>query len=309
MSVVGLIGALVACALRGSLRVAAASIPYYAANPKDATATYAQVHIERAPDAAGSPGAFTEIASVAIDTLHEYTLYSDGTGTITSWYRHRYETTAGSGVYSDYSDAIQAGDSIVRQRIKLDIPASDVASSDWDRWTAESLLEMYHNGIWYPLRVTITPTTDTNQNVIEYYALDQRIREAYAIELVDPTSGLHIEWIDEGPEWMQEGGQVRLFGADTQYNYLVHGKAIFRNLGELLDDYFPVMQAFLALKYVGFRRKQREDFIAYMVGDPRTDTTWRDLLAAEHEERADRDALIAGARNPEPAIAWSFGRT
>jgi len=272
---------------------------YYASNPPDWTDSWARVRVERAADVAGVPsGTWTEIANVAIDTKHEYTKYVDAAGIATDWYRHHW-SDVGGGTVSDNSDAIQAGDSPMRQNAIVDMAADDITTATWSNWLDESVRDLYALGVWYPARATITAIANT-----EYYPLDQRIRDAFAVELVDTTYLNHIEWLILGSEWEQMAGELRLYNVSTSYKYVVHGKAQFKDLGELTDDYFSLILAMAKVKYYHKRLDERMDFIAYMVGDPRTDVNPDQIRQAIQLKEQDVARQLAGVVLAEPAKEW-----
>lgn len=166
---------------------------YYGKNPSQADVVafaYTLMRVERAPDAAGVPGAFAEITAVDIDDSDLYTLYNDAVGAATDWYRHRWSNAAGT-VFSGYSPSLQAGDSQMRQWIRADIPDADLTATIWDRWIDQSLIDLYAFGLWKPVTQTVT-VTSSNGAVDRLYGINGEIRDVFAVEVIGTdASAIH----------------------------------------------------------------------------------------------------------------------
>lgn len=240
---------------------------------------YAKVRIERAPDSSGVPGAFSQVAVIAINNREEATPYIDTVGDSLSWYRHRWSDSNDANP-SDYSDAMQVQDSLVKQRAIQDLrDATDITSGMWNDWIRQSVESLYEDGIWWWWRETITPTLLSDGSPADYYDLPYTIRDAFWLEKVDPTTLRHISWQFLNTEWTALGGagQLRIYNADTNAKYVVHGKRQYRNLGELTDDYWLLISEKVRLKYLKFRADQLAHTRKFVFLDKRIEVNPPDL--------------------------------
>ena len=276
----------------------------YMSNPPDGTTTYANLRLYRAPDAGGTAGAFALIATVAIDASDEYTAYTDTGGEDTSWYRWEWVTSG--GVASNPSPALQAGDSVVRQWLKGDIGDADVTNAMWDRWTKQTLIDLYNRGIAKNTVATVTITTGSDGTFNEWYDIPSSIRDVTAVERASDDALLrHSHWVTQG-EWQQVGRDIRLFGATDTYKYRVHGKAQFESIGELTDDYFMLAYRMIRLRLLNYRLSQRSNFYRHTIFDKSTDIGIPELRAMIADAKVEIAEDIKALAGPEPLVPFGF---
>lgn len=278
---------------------------YYASNPDDGVTTYSHVRIYRAPDAGGTAGAFTLIATVAIDASDEYTEYLDTGGEDTSWYQHEWYNATGP-LLSNRSPALAAGDSVVRQWLRADMADADVTNTMWDRWTKQTLIDLYNRGISKPTAATITITEGSDGSFNELYDISSSIRDVTMVERVSNDALLrHSDWVTTG-QWQQVGRDIRIVGASDVHLYRVHGKRQFNSIGELTDDYFMLAYRMIRLRLLTYRLSQRSNFYRHTIFDKSTDIGIPELRAmigdAEREIAADIGALAQA----EPLVPFGY---
>ena len=274
-------------------------------NPDDGVTTYQNLLLYRAPDAAGVAGAFALIATVAIDSSDEYTAYTDTGGEDTSWYQWKWSATSGTPVPSNASPAIQAGDSVVRQWLKGDIGDADVTNAMWDRWTKQTLVDLYNRGIWKPVRATVTATKNADGTFVERYGVAGAIRDIIDVEQVTPDAYLgHVNWLRSG-EWTRDGRQVRLIGATDTVKYVVHGKAQYASIGELTDDYFMLAYRMIRLRLLEYRLGQRANFYRHIVYTKESDINIPEIRSMIQDARVEIAEDIKNLALPEPMIPFS----
>lgn len=250
--------------------------------------TYANVLLERAPDAGGTPGVFAQIASIAIDTSNEQTAYVDTTGATTSWYKHRYEISGG-GTLSDYTTAIQFGDYVVRQRIKTDIPDTDITNTMWDQWRDRTVQDMHGAGLGRPAAAqSITPTSNTT----EFYNLNAEIRR---VVRVDVHSG--DQFVATKQSWYQWGRQLRLVYPLTTLIYKIYGIAQLRGLVDMDDELQEILYWGMRLRYIDFRINERMNFRPFLARTRGTDTGHpRDFQSLKAEAQREWDTRVTNWR-------------
>lgn len=258
-------------------------------NPDDVALTFANIRLERAPDSAGVPGAWAEIQNVAIDQTDPQgmTAITDTGGTTTSWYRYRYAVTGGA-TFSDYAPQIQAGDSLVRQRLKVEITSTDVTNTMWDTWLGEALEFLQLKAVMVrQLPWDFTPSSDTTERT----TLPGNIDLVERVELYDGDDyGMALV------QWEQLGRQIRVWGPDTAATYRVYGWKDPKNIGDFLDEGFALLKQAVKWYYAQFRVSSRLDFKYRVVADKNDDVGMRDLLVLASSVKATLDEMIADAR-------------
>jgi hypothetical protein len=287
--------------------VAGAVIELFPQNPPKVQlpplGVFTTLHIERAPDAGGAPGAFAEIGTAPIDTSDEFTYYQDIAGDDTAWYRHRFSN--GAATFSGRSPAIQAGDSVVRQDVRAEIPDLDITAAMWDRWGRYVLSDLYMLGIWKEDEGEIVITT-TNNVPTERYTVPGYIRDVYRVELRD-QNGSVLEQLSDPEEVAFSAGnrQLRIFDASlpaTNVHYWAIGKAQYRTLGELTDDFYVLALHMLLVRYAQYRKRQRLNWKKFITFDPTTDILPKDIDMFIAEEKSEVAVRAAALANPEPPI-------
>lgn len=262
---------------------------------------YTRVLIERA---ATQGGAYAQIADVAIDTGDEFTYYADQTGDSTYWYKYRYSN--GVVLFSGYSDETQAGMSVVREDARAEIPDLDITAAMWDRWGRFVMADLYMLGIWKEdegqIVITQNGTVPTQRYAVPHY-----IRDVYRIELRD-SNGDVLDSLTDPEEVAFSAGnrQIRIFDAEpatSMYRYWVVGKAQYRTLGELTDDFFVLALHMLLVRYAQYRKRQRLNWKKFITFDPTTDILPRDIDMFIAEEKSEVAVRAAALANPEPPIA------
>lgn len=281
-------------------------------NPKQDlidTYGYTLTRLQRAPDSGGAAGAFADIATFAFDPSDEATRYVDSGGEDTSWYQWRWEHPTDVTKRSNYSPAIQAGDSIIRQWLRSDIPDKDVTTSMWDRWTKQTFIDLYSAGIWKIARATVAITKASDGTKNEWYDIPAKIRDVLGLELVSNDANLrHVAYLSSG-EWEQVGRQIRVTRANDTYKYQIFGKAQFVAIGELTDDYFMLAYRMIRSKLLAFRINQRANFYKNILYDKRSDIDIPDLRAMKADADADIARDIRALALPEPIVPEGWART
>jgi hypothetical protein len=258
------------------------------------------MRVERAPDAAGAPGAFAEIADVEIDDSDLYTLYNDNAGAPTDWYRHRWANLAGS-VFSGYSASLQAGDSQMRQWIRADIPDADLTAAVWDRWIDQALIDLYAFGLWKPVSQTITPTSSSGA-VDRVYGINGELRDVYAVEVIGTDASAIHQYQLIGNEFMQEGRNIRIPSASTGYKYVIWGKARFATVGELTDEGYMLLYHMVRAKYLQFRENSRANYRKFIIIDRDSDITPEQIRQMKVDAHAEVERRIKALAYAEPAV-------
>lgn len=268
-------------------------------NPPDIDTTYATIELSRSPD----NSTWSVIAAaITIDPENEYTDYEDDSGSTSSYYRWRYRKPS-AGAYSDPSTGFIVGDSVPRQWVKANITDTAIGNALWNQWLEESMTELWTLGIWYEDTQTITPADAAGTTVTaEYYNLTGRLRDVFSVELVEKDSpNHHLVWLT-ADEWSQENRRLRLFEPDENYKYVAHGKAQYKRLGQLTDDYYDLVLWMLRKRYVDFQLDKRKDFRRYIVSDPSRDITIEQLNILR--EQADREIARRVAALEERAVGY-----
>lgn len=267
-------------------------------NPTGAAALlYSRTRVERAPDVAGAPGAFVEIADILIDTTDEFTAYLDTAGEDTSWYRYRWADALGA-TFSGYTDAGQVGDNKVKTWAMRNMPDADLLDPFWDQWIEEILVDCFSRGIWKEDYADIVPTT-TNNRVDFDYGLPAKIRDVIRVETLydgvpshegDPTS------------WDARGRRIYLYGLNTSQTVRVWGKCRFNAVGEMTDDFFELLHEMLRMKYYDFRANGRGNYRAYIVLDRNADISPEQLQKFHDMAERNVNRQVAALSFGEPAI-------
>lgn len=262
---------------------------YVASNPSDGIATYQKVRIQRAPDSSGVPGAYSNVVLLDIDSSNENTNYTDTGGVAsTDWYHHRWETTDGLTV-SAYSAALQAGDYLIRQWVKSDIPDADITNTMWDYWRDQAIQDLSFEQVARPADTqSLTATGNTTD---QWYSLNAGIR---IVTRVDMYSGNdYVGWTDQ---WEQRGRQLRLFFPDSALTYKVYGIGEIRNLGDLDDELFMLVYWMVRRAYLDFRIAQRANWKNFQVAERPDDTSTPALVNLRAIASAEVQARLEKAR-------------
>ena len=260
-----------------------------AATPSDGITTYQKIRIERAPNSGGVPGAWAEVVSIDVDPFNEFTSYTDTGGADTDWYRYRYANTGGS-VFSNYSNAIQAGDYLIRQWIKADIPDADLTNSDWDRWRDEVLTDLSVKYIGRPIYPpqSITPSGYSD----EWHGLNADIRKVVRVEIYD-SAGFRVT---ATPRWLQFGRNIRIENPLPTQTYKVFGVGILRNLADLDQELFMILYWRVRLKYLARRLADRANFRYFLSADKNTDVPLGQLEAHRNTAAREFEIRLADVR-------------
>jgi len=246
------------------------TVLYVASNPRDGLTTYQKIRIERAPDSSGAPGAFALVTTIDIDSFNESTDYTDtGASAITDWYRHRWESTGG-GVVSQWSDSLQAGDSIVRQWISADVPDADRTDTMWDRWRDQAFQEMAFEQLGRPVTQTLTPSASAND---EFFDLESDVRIVTRVDMYDGSD--YMGWTDQ---WEQRGRQVRIFYPDSSFTYKVYAIGELRDYGDIDDELFMLVYWLIRRAYLDYRIAQRANWKLFQVAERPDDTSTQSLI-------------------------------
>jgi hypothetical protein len=286
--------------------MAAGVVELFPPNPPKAqqppTGIYTRVLIERS---ATQGGAYAQIADVAIDTSDEFTYYADQTGDSTFWYKYRYSD--GGVSFSGYSDETQAGMSVVREDARAEIPDLDITAAMWDRWGRLVLADLYFLGIWKEDEGEIVVTAGADGASVESYAVPHYIRDVYRVELRDNYGHVLDSLTDpEEVAFSATNRRIRIYDAEaatTSYRYWVVGKAQYRTMGELMDDFHVIALHMLLVRYLQFRKKQRANFKKFITFDPTTDVLPKDIEAMIAEEKSEVAVRAAALSQPEPPIS------
>lgn len=270
-------------------------------NPLDIALTYDQMDVERSSDGVSGWTALSG-SPVTIDTKNEYTSVTDMAGTATSYYRHRFRHSSGTPAASAYSTAMQVGDSIPEQWVKKDITDTAVTTL-WDTWLDQTMIDLYALGIWKRSTQDITITTATTGGVtytVESYGINAALRDVFRAEWIDKTVGTHVEFLN-AEEWDVEDRNVRLYEPDTTYKLRLHGKAQYKRLGELTDDYYMLVCWMLREKYCQHQIDIRRDWRRFIMSDPNKDTTPEQLVEFLRVAQAEIAWRRRALEEPEPA--------
>jgi hypothetical protein len=275
---------------------------YYGKNPSQADVDafdYEQMIVQRAPNAAGVPGAFVQIAAVPIDFSDLYTLYNDPAGAPTDWYRHLWWD--GALLFSGESPALQAGDSQMRQWIRSDIPDADLTGTKWDDWIDQSLIDLYAFGLWKPMSQIITPTS-ANGAVNRSYNINGELRDVYAVEVIGTDASAVHQYQLVGNEFVQEGRSIRIPAASVGYKYVIWGKARFATVGELTDEGYMLLYHMVRAKYLQYRENQRANYRKFIVMDRDSDISPEQIRQMKVDAQAEVEKRKNALAFAEPAI-------
>lgn len=261
--------------------------------PSDGITTYQNARVERAPDSAGVPGAYTEIANVTLDPYNQHTSYTDLGGASNSWYRYRYANSGGT-VFSSYTADVQAGQYTVKTWLKRDIPDADLTDADWDQWKDMALLAFRTAGLGRPITTPLTFTPGSNND--RTVNLDGAYRRMVRVSIYDAASGVYIT--DTG-QWRQWGRQVEITRPLTNCTYKLYGLGEIRSLADIDDEIFPVLYAYMKVKYLDKRIEERENFRMFLNADKISDVKLSELLDAKL-----RDAKIEYSSSLATALQY-----
>lgn len=285
----------------------ATPIRLYLENPPDSDDTYASIQLERAPDAAGVPGAFALVSTTAIDPKHDYTFVEDAGGSALHWYRYRYVKTGGdtSAVYKPSATGQQGGIFAVRGFVKSEIPNDpDLTDPLIDQWIDLAFGEMYGLGIWTPVETTLTITAeagDVTQAEMEY-ALDRPAIDVYEVweNYRSPLQTRRSELVDG---WTQSGNKVRFPLSWTPTiggSYLVVAKGEYSDVGQLTNDYLPILSNLVFAAYAMWKRKQMANFKPFDSKVSEISMRPGDLKQLADDHRAIAEKLASRVANEEP---------
>jgi len=276
----------------------------WAKNPTGALAAlYTNIRVERAPDAAGIPGSFAEIANITIDATDEFTAYIDTTGDSLSWYRYRYADLAGVG-FSGYTDAGQVGTNKVKTWAMRNMPDADLTTPFWDQWIEEILVDCFSKGIWKEDYSDVVPTTSAGQ-VTQKYGVPAKIRDVIRIERIGADGRVQQQL--HASEYDARARNLWIYNASTAYTYRVWGKTRFNAVGEMTDDFFELLHEMLRVKYYDFRANGRGNYRAYIVLDRNADVSPEQLMKFHDMAQRNVAAGVAALSYGEPAIPVNEG--
>lgn len=261
---------------------------YRAANPKDLT-TFVNIKLQRS-----ATGLFTgeevTVATQAIDTSNESTLFIDTAGTATSYYRHRGENT-GATVNTDWTTGIFFGDYLVRQQIVRDcsvigVVPSGIDNTDWDLWRDETLIDMQSKGLGRPATIqSITATAGADV----WTNLNADIRRVTNVEVWRSATD---RWATIRA-WEQRGRQILIAKPlGTPYSYKVYGRGQLRDLNDLDDELWGVLYWGMRWKYMLKRQAERGDSRPYMgrtkTADAPSNVNFQQLVDAAYAKFIER---------------------
>lgn len=267
----------------------AVNVTYEVTNPPDGITTYTHIRIETADDSGGSPGAFSLLTTVSVDTTQEITAYSTTAADNTDWFRHRYEN-ATTAAYSDYSASLQVGDYLVRQWIKSDITDTTITNAMWNQWRDQAFLDMQLRHFSIPADIqSITPSSYTD----EWEQLDFAIDTVTAVEIYD-TSGYYICSTDD---WDQRGSQVRIYHPDTDLRYKVYGTKELKSISDILEADETMQILFWLMKSNYYQKKidERMDFKYWLSADKTSDVSADQLLRMKEHCIAEAERRMVNA--------------
>lgn len=153
--------------------------------PVDGAPVWVKVEIERAPDSAGSPGLWANIATVIISLSGPVAYaYEDTFATVGDWYRHRF-TNVAVDAWSNYSVPVQTNSFLALQWIEGDITDADIDEDDWATWGDQSITDMWTQGVWLRKRLPIIPyDADADGYIDERYNIPAELFEVCRVERV-----------------------------------------------------------------------------------------------------------------------------
>lgn len=276
-------------------------------NPAGLSASlYTNTRVERAANVAGAPGAFVEIANIAIDTSDEFTAYIDTGGAADSWYRYRWANLAGTS-FSDYPESpAQPGTNAVKTNIKRNVPDADILDPLWDQWIASALIELFAYGIW-KIDYADVVITSSGGVAAERYGLAAKIRDIIRVERLSTSSGNPVLYELSPGEFRQEQRQIYIPGGTVGDTYRVWGRAPFTAVGEMTDDWFPMLEEMIRVRYLQFRENGRGNYRAYIVLDRASDITPEQLRTMRLDAEARVQRMAAPLSFGEPAIPAPSG--
>jgi hypothetical protein len=247
--------------------------------PDDGITTYQRFDLDRAPDSAGVPGTFANIASPTLDQYNETTIYTDTGGATNSWYRYRYNNTALSNP-GEYSPSFQAGQYTVRTWLQNDIPDADIDTTDWDTWRDMALQEFRNEGVGRPVAdpIEFTPGSDTD----EWVSIPATYRNIIWCDIYYASRR-----VTDTPEWKVWGRKIRIARPNTNFTYKFYGIGDIRSLADIDDELFPLLYWYMRTKYLDKRLADRQNFRMFLNADKVSDVKTEQLL-----EMKLRDAKI-----------------
>lgn len=261
----------------------------YISHPSDGVTTFQRARVERAPDVAGAPGAFTEITNILLDSNADHTNYTDTAGTSTDWYRYRWANTAGT-VFSDYSPSRQAGDYKIREWIKADIPDADITNTDWDRWRDQVFSDLALQGLGKITGTLYSWTPASNTD--EWQNIDGRVSTVLQVDIYKGSDKLTTL-----TDWYQVGRKIRIPSPRSTWTYKYWGVEEIRNIGDLSDEMFNIVYWGMRLKYLFRRLADRQNFKFYLSADKTSDITITDLEKMAAEARSEYEVRLASVKS------------
>jgi hypothetical protein len=238
--------------------------------PDTGIATYQKVEIDRAPDSAGVPGAFANIATPVLDEFNETTVYVDTGGATNSWYRYRYTNTAVS-IWSEYSPSFQAGQYTVRTWLQNDIPDADLDTTDWDTWRDMAFQEFRNEGVGRPVADALEFTPGSEDDA--WVNIPATYRTIIWCDIFYSTHR-----ITETPEWKVWGRKIRIARPNTNFTYKFYGIGDIRSLADIDDELFPLLYWYMRMKYLDKRIAERQNFRMFLNADKVSDVKTEQLL-------------------------------
>lgn len=256
--------------------------------PVDGVPVYTKVEISRAPNAAGTPGAWGVLATVTGSTTGKFFYsYEDDTSpsTLDAWYRHRYADVTGL-LFSDYSEEVQVDEFLALLWALADITDSDVDVDAVTQWANQGVTDLWPE-IWqrYPSNAAErTAATLTIDDLLvagtfdEYYPIPSDLFEVWRVERIDRTTYAHQAWLFANVEWDQYERELRLHAPTDLYKYRMHGKRRYRDLSELGEELYQLIYWMVRLAYLDWRENKRANTPRFLVADRKSDTTPEQLV-------------------------------
>lgn len=251
--------------------------------PPDGNPVYVKAQIERAPNVAGTPGVFANIATVVGSTTGKwfYRYEDDGAAaTLDDWYRHRY-TDLAVALFSDYSVEVQVDEYLAMLWALADITDADITIDEVVQWANQGIIDLWPEfWTYYPANAadrilcTITPDDLLVVGTLdEYYDIPSDLHEIARIEKIDATNQRHKDWMFYGTQWEQIDRQVRIFELNSAVKYRMHGKRRLRDISELGEEFHQLVYWMIRKQYLDWRVNKRADTPRRLVFDRKNDTT------------------------------------
>jgi hypothetical protein len=285
--------------------------------PVDGIPVYVKAKIQRAPDAAGTPGAWGTIATVTGSTTGKwfYRFEDDASpSTLDAWYRHIF-TDLAEAADADPSEEVQVDEFLAILWALADITDDDVSIDAVTQWANQGVADLWPR-IWqrYPASAaertaaTILPddvlVAGTND---EHYPIPSDLFEVWRVEKIDATSFRHIAWLFSNVEWEQADREIRLMNPSETYRYRMHGKKRYRDLAEVGEELYQLIYWQIRKQYLDWRVNKRANTPRFLVFDRKSDTTPEQLRDFLDEAIAQVDRRISELTPQEFPVDIAYG--